>query len=203
MHFDWITTESKITIHNQYLNWLGVHLLPKIGSDTPVYGFTEYYRDELIFRAHPNFRNKGGWFDWALFQWNTDQGLLDIPGQIIMFLKIPDMEFPISIDDRMTIEQEGLYALVESCSSPMNPLSKTNRIFDIKNKKAMITNRRGNQREEISDECLYLVHVDTINNPIAAIPNIGKEDEFEFIILRPCKDWYKGFTFYINESINK
>ena len=203
LHFDWITTESKITIHDQYLNWLGVHLLPKIGSDTPVYGFTEYYRDELIFRAHPNFRNKGGWFDWALFQWNTDQGLLDIPGQIIMFLKIPDMEFPISIDDRMTIEQEGLYALVESCSSPMNPLSKTNRIFDIKNKKAMITNRRGNQREEISDECLYLVHVDTINNPIAAIPNIGKEDEFEFIILRPCKDWYKGFTVYINESINK
>ena len=201
--FSWLSKKMKKGNYlKQYLNWLGLNLMPHIGINEPIFGCTEYHRKSCIFRAHPNFRGKGSWYDWAMFQWETDDGYIDVPAQIIMFLTIPDSKAPFVIDNRLPINQGGLYALVESCEDVMKPISKSNRIFDIQSKKTTMVNRRGNPRKEISDKCIFLVHVDTINNPIAAIPNMGKEDDVEYIILRPCNQWYKGFSHFINGNNN-
>src|SRR5687768_15141546 len=34
-----------------------------------VHGMTEYTRQRIIFRCHPNYRNKGAWYDYAMFAW--------------------------------------------------------------------------------------------------------------------------------------
>ena len=34
-----------------------------------VQGFTEYTRQGVIFRCHPNYRNEGPWSDYAMFAW--------------------------------------------------------------------------------------------------------------------------------------
>ena len=50
-----------------------------------VHGFTEYTdADGHIYRAHPNFRGKGEWFDWCLIQWEGIDEL--VPAKIITFL---------------------------------------------------------------------------------------------------------------------
>lgn len=199
VHLNWEAKDVKSTFHRKYVSWLGKHLLKSIGPYIPIDGCTEYNRNGLIFRAHPNYRSTGGWFDWALFKWEVDEGVfIDIPGQIVMFFWIPQQNHPIEIDGRCTVQDEGLYALVESCSTAMPEISKRNRIYEVKDKKVNRTRKR-KKCKEISDKCLYVVSVDTINDAIAAIPNLGSGD-FDFIVLRPSKEWHKGFTHFIEES---
>ena len=31
--------------------------------------FTDYTRNEVLFRAHPNYRNEGSWYDWIMIKW--------------------------------------------------------------------------------------------------------------------------------------
>jgi hypothetical protein len=35
---------------------------------------TEYTRGGTIFRAHPNYRQKGPWYDWAMIRWAKEDG---------------------------------------------------------------------------------------------------------------------------------
>jgi len=35
-----------------------------------IYGYTEYCREGITFRAHPNYRNEGPWYDYVLIAWN-------------------------------------------------------------------------------------------------------------------------------------
>ena len=37
----------------------------------------EYTRGGVLFRAHPNYRQKGPWYDWAMFRWAKEGGTRD------------------------------------------------------------------------------------------------------------------------------
>ena len=37
-----------------------------------VMGYTEYRRDNVIFRAHPKYRNERAWYDYAMLAWEGD-----------------------------------------------------------------------------------------------------------------------------------
>ncbi len=37
----------------------------------------EYTRGGVVFRAHPNYRKKGPWYDWAMFRWAKEGGKKD------------------------------------------------------------------------------------------------------------------------------
>ena len=59
-----------------------------ISEDSIPIGFTEYVdKDrELFFRAHPNYRGNGAWFDWCTIRWeNIDD---PIPAKIITFIDL-------------------------------------------------------------------------------------------------------------------
>ena len=54
-----------------------------------VIGRTEFiHSDGTIFRAHPNYRNDGMWYDWCKIKWSKKG--LPIPAKIIMFLDLSD-----------------------------------------------------------------------------------------------------------------
>ena len=70
---------------------------------------TEYHRDQLTFRSHPNYRKKGPWRDWVNVRWETeddDQNVTDYytPSQILCFFSHNTGDDP-----------EQLYALVHPC----------------------------------------------------------------------------------------
>lgn len=59
--------------------------------DSVVMGFTEYFdREGNVYRAHPNYRGDGEWFDWCLVKWDgIDE---PVPARIITFLDISSCE---------------------------------------------------------------------------------------------------------------
>lgn len=61
--------------------------------------FTEYARNDFIYRAHPNYRGEGAYYDWAMINWyvgdNPETGeALHRPyiGRILAFIRHPDGE---------------------------------------------------------------------------------------------------------------
>lgn len=36
--------------------------------------FTEYRRDDSIFRSHPQYRSEGPWYDWVMLRWEKEEG---------------------------------------------------------------------------------------------------------------------------------
>ena len=51
----------------------------------PIMGFTEYRRSGILFRAHPNYRSEGPFYDWANIQWEGYDEL--IPAKILAFFQ--------------------------------------------------------------------------------------------------------------------
>ena len=35
--------------------------------------FSEYKRNNELFRAHPNYKQEGEWYDWVMIRWEPDQ----------------------------------------------------------------------------------------------------------------------------------
>ena len=59
-----------------------------VSHESFVRGFTEYIHPESKekFRAHPNYRRQGSWYDWCTIKW---EGIADpIPAKIVTFLDL-------------------------------------------------------------------------------------------------------------------
>ena len=54
-----------------------------------VQGFTQYSRNKITFRAHPNYRSEGkAWYDWAYMAYEMDNGLVShLPVRFAAFIK--------------------------------------------------------------------------------------------------------------------
>ena len=64
---------------------------------------TEYKRDGVIYRAHPDYRSQGKWEDWVLVQFDTANGVTELyPSRLLCFV-LPD-------DDN---EERGWHAIVQ------------------------------------------------------------------------------------------
>ena len=93
---------SLVTLHPSIKSWLVKdHRKRKF---LHVEGYTEYRRDGLLFRAHPNYRSEGAWYDWCMVQFNVGEshddssttassdgywGQGSVPAKILCFLVDP------------------------------------------------------------------------------------------------------------------
>ncbi len=58
-------------VHPSIIKWFGDnHQLHGMGVAN---GYTEYMRNGLLFRAHPNYHSNGPWFDWGIVGFETDK----------------------------------------------------------------------------------------------------------------------------------
>ena len=103
--------------------------------------YTEYGRDTIGFRAHPNYHSRGPWYDWSKIVWN-DAGINTlVPGKILSFFELPwelSEEFleinTNTAQDPFLMKPENYVpqamAVVHSCHScPTQDYSTTSRIF--------------------------------------------------------------------------
>ena len=51
-----------------------------------IYGYTEYKRDGILFRAHPEYHGRGAWYDWAVISFDKDG---EYPCKLLMFYNDP------------------------------------------------------------------------------------------------------------------
>jgi hypothetical protein len=62
---------------------LGLNTQP---NNTTIHFLTEYHRDNVDYRAHPNYRSNGPWQDWITVRWEGD---IYTPSQLQCFFRDP------------------------------------------------------------------------------------------------------------------
>ena len=90
---------------------------------------TEYCRENVVFRCHPNFRDLGEWYDYALIAWNrpaikskyrndTIQEHLDEPVMNEDEEETDDVDLvPAKLMCFVTTPDKQMYALIHSCQT--------------------------------------------------------------------------------------
>ena len=62
----------------------------KVFLNQKIPGYTQIKIDNVIYRSHPNYGNKGEWYDWAYFNW---EGIDEpIPGRIMMIIDLTHVD---------------------------------------------------------------------------------------------------------------
>ena len=86
------------------------------GEKIVVRAFTEYQRMGKTFRAHPNYRSEGPWFDWVYIQWEPPLG--SIPARIEAFVKSGGSRY--AVIHSATAPPRGHSVLTRICNMESN-----------------------------------------------------------------------------------
>jgi hypothetical protein len=164
------------------------HIIPKMEI------CAEHRRGEQIFRAHPNYRGKGPWRDWAMIKWEVGEYPAQIWG-FLDFTELPDGE-EIELHDG-TIVDKGVWAVIESC----NPIEdnedgavRRSEIFDPIIVEASSLDARG----QVLERKLYVVDVETFKAPLVVVPKLGTLHQY--LMMRPKSQWADDFKRWIEAS---
>lgn len=197
--FRWHSKDTTGCYGKPHIDWVAKHVGREFGDGRALTGCTEHTRQNEIFRAHPSYRGGAPWHDWAMFEWADDaDGTYAAPGQIVMFLYFPFIDEPIWFDGkRFSVDTPGLYCLVECFDEPFCEYAMDTLIVEERSKEVRVDVPGWGNREKISDKCLYLISVDAIVGPVAAVPNICGPPG-SHILVRPYESWAEGFTKYLN-----
>ena len=100
---------------------------------------------------------------------------------------------------KMTISQPGMYALIKTLEDPL-PLPDLYTEIVVPSTKLLSATQQKKRKQDgrkAQTTNLFLVPVDTIYEPISAIPNLGGEPG-DFLFVRPVDGWADAFTNYID-----
>ena len=150
---------------------------------------TEHKRKGQIFRAHPDFKKRGQWNDWATFDWGTHGRL---PAEIWCFVDFSGLPDNFSGKYAHSCFQKGVYAVVESAHFDCNPGGSPNtksELFVPLIKEVESIDQDGN----IHQRRFYLADVEAIVAPLCVVPDIG-EHKFRYLQLKPRKQWAGQFA---------
>jgi hypothetical protein len=116
----------------------------------------------------------------------------------VFFLEGTEEMVGIDVRGEMNLPSTGLFALIESLEDPLPHPGKRSELV-IKGSKCFTTKQQKKRRQDGRSVCapnLYNVPVESIDEPISAIPNIGG-DPRDFIFVRPLNTWSDCFSDYI------
>ena len=176
-----------------------------------VRGFTEYIHPESkqLFRAHPNYRSKGSWYDWCTIKWDSYPD--PIPAKIITFLDLSNsvmMTYAEMIEMNMLVEGEniddvdeheaylvqGLWVLIQS-GKTLNESTQINtddEYFTSNSVKGHIVDSF-----VLEDQC-RLVPIETIESSCYCIEQHFNDDEDHvakrFMYFKDIKEWADIFV---------
>ncbi len=176
-----------------------------------VRGFTEYIHPESkqLFRAHPNYRSKGSWYDWCTIKWDSYPD--PIPAKIITFLDLSNsvmMTYAEMIEMNMLVEGEniddvdeheaylvqGLWVLIQS-GKTLNESTQINtddEYFTSNSVKGHIVDSF-----VLEDQC-RLVPIETIESSCYCIEQHFNEDgdhvAKRFMYFKDIKEWADIFV---------
>jgi hypothetical protein len=183
---------KNVRCNSQLATFIGEEILQNIPEWNEIKGFSEHKRNGQIFRAHPNFRGTNdAWNDWVMIDWGRAWGIQ--PCHIWTFLDLQKLptgtNFPIG-HTGMTLNQSGVYAVVESALSNVD-----------ENEIKMSTLLLPLEKEVYSLDPLqrkfYLVSVDTFESSACVVPDIGGNARAFFRLL-PKSEWLSTFVNWIN-----
>jgi hypothetical protein len=116
----------------------------------------------------------------------------------VFFLEGTEEMVGIDVRGEMILPSTGLFALIESLEDSLPHPGKRSELV-IKGSKCFTTKQQKKRRQDGRSVCapnLYNVPVESIDEPISAIPNIGG-DPSDFIFVCPLNTWSDCFSDYI------
>ena len=150
---------------------------------------TEHKRGDQIFRGHPNYRGRGMWNDWALFDWGFHGRL---PCEIYCFVDLRRVPQDFSIVFASCVVEKAVYAVVESAEwdkSPDGKFKTCSELFMPLKKEIQVDDDTG----KISKRRFYLAPVDSIVKPLCVIPDVGPELS-RYYAVKPQGEWADEFV---------
>jgi hypothetical protein len=87
--FIWNHSNKAMQVHPVVLSWFGKYWHEAVGDDVNQLDcFTELKSGDQCFWAHPNYQNRGAWYDWALVQFDAnDAESYLIPSRVLLFYR--------------------------------------------------------------------------------------------------------------------
>ena len=96
--------------------WLWVdHIGGCISKESTVYGYTELYKDNHLYRCHPSYNSESEWYDWVYVNWDSNSD--PIPAKLYMVFDLSCCDF---ITDKEARTKNG--NIVSKHSSTMRPI---------------------------------------------------------------------------------
>ena len=148
-----------------------------------------------IYRAHPNYRGKGEWYDTVLIDWGPD-GV--VPALVCSFidLRLLPEDSQFEFGDSL-VEEPGFYALVHSFKNPLNHLYNADEhdamsVYLFENStlfeyQSLLVDNEGVPQ-------LFLARMDAITGPCFSINHFGGEEHGYLLMKRRRSEWADCFS---------
>lgn len=191
----------------------------KVRTNQKIPGYTEVKNDDVIYRCHPSYGNKGEWFDWAYFLW---EGYDDpIPAKILMILDLSNVEIIYDKDNTDANITDSFLNSDESESNTFQHL--TNEVWVVVQSTESVLSNESSlsihhfqskiyKRTIIDEDNLWFIPLNSIRGPCAVFENnnyslidkvskssnrandyCSDKGRRECYIMNPKKDWVTSF----------
>ena len=184
----------KDVIFQQSLLQLCENLVANGKVTSPIHFFTQHNREELIFRACPNYDDNGPWYDWGYVDWGDG---VSVPAKMLIFIDLNDNFLePFQVGSSL-VSEPGYYAMAYTCNNENNPLKTMDTLLIEYNQLIM--------EDEIAPRPqLCMFSVESIVSTCVAVPF----DPIDTIInaeawcfLKPKSCWHEELLKHLRKSL--
>jgi hypothetical protein len=158
----------------------------------------EHKRNGQIFRGHPNFRNKGMWNDWAIFDWARNGGKL--PGEIWCFVDFSDMPGNRDFKFGDNYVERGVYAVIESAIYEDQQPNYQRENIAAGERKSDFFRAIRKELAPNNGAKFYLANVESIVDTACVIPDIGSDCCVRYFHVTPRREWSDHFIRWLNDT---
>jgi hypothetical protein len=162
-------------------------LSKKLGRECQLDIFTKHVRADQVWRAHPNYRGKGHWRDWA---WVDFGGNGEFCCQCWCFVVIPPIPNEVGrLEFGKTWLEEGTFAVVETTKvgAPLEGERASELLMPI-NKDVVLDETGSVIRKDLS-----LANTDAFVAPACVVPDIGGPKN-RYYVVEARSRWHEVFA---------
>jgi hypothetical protein len=185
----------KDTLFQEGLTLLCQSLVETGKVKSPIVLFTQHNRDDLIFRACPNYFENGAWYDWAFVDWGDN---VPIPAKMLIFVDLSETYLEPFHVGTSYVSEAGYYAIAYSCNTANNPLQVMDTLLIEYNQLIM------EHASTIPKPQLFMFSLESILSPCVAVPYNPSDtiiNAKRWCFLRPRCDWQEQLLEHVKKRL--
>ena len=101
-----------VELHPVVLQYLQNLIEDSTNATQRISGYTEYKRDGVLFRAHPNYQSTGMWYDWVMISWTQEDNDATVEPSCLRRAKKPKIQ-----EDHLTFPYQSPYVSKSSTTT--------------------------------------------------------------------------------------
>ena len=180
-----------------FLNQLQDAVTDYIPDELEVY--TEHKRDNVRWRAHPNYHGNGQWKDWVLVDWG-DYGIS--PAHIWCFVDLSSYDSGTNkVEFGGIYVKSGVYAVVECAEYDQDEevIAESDIFKPVTLEIEGVETREDGKKVTIRK--FYLADCEAFHGPCSVVPDLGGPRNSYFQV-QPRREWSSNFVEWVKEPHN-